>query len=52
MTFKEFGKKIFSPLIWGNFLAMGLVAMGLFFGLWVFFGELCGVHGKDCAGIC
>ncbi|MDO5488740.1 MAG: PASTA domain-containing protein [Bacteroidaceae bacterium] len=36
MTFKEFRKKIFSPLIWGNFLAMGLVAMGLVIGLWYF----------------
>lgn len=36
MTFKEFTKKIFSPLIWGNLLAMGLVAVGLVIGLWFF----------------
>lgn len=36
MTFKEFNKKIFSPLIWGNLLAMGLVAVGIVVGLWYF----------------
>ena len=36
MTFKEFFKKIFSPLIGGNLLAMGLVAIGLAIGLWFY----------------
>lgn len=34
MTLKEFTKKIFSPILWGNFLAMFLVLVALAFGLW------------------
>lgn len=34
MTMKGFIKKIFSPILWGNFLAMFLVLVTLAFGLW------------------
>lgn len=34
MIFQNFFKKIFSPMVWGNFLAMGLVLIGILFGLW------------------
>lgn len=36
MTFRDFFKKIFSPLIWGNLLLMGLTGIGLVIGLWYF----------------
>lgn len=34
MSVKEFIRKIFSPILWGNFLAMILVLVALAFGVW------------------
>lgn len=34
MSVKEFIKKIFSPILWGNFLAMLLVMVALAIGVW------------------
>lgn len=36
MIFKDFFKKLFSPVIWVNLLLMGLVSVGLVIGLWYF----------------
>lgn len=36
MLLKQLFRKIFSPLIWGNFLAMAVVAVGVVVGLWYF----------------
>jgi len=35
MTGKEFKQKICSPILWGNLLAMVLVAVLLFIGVWI-----------------
>ncbi len=35
MAAKEFWKKIFSPMLWGNLLLMGLVAVLLSIGVWL-----------------
>ena len=32
MTLREFFKKLGSPILWGNFLAMALLAVGVVFG--------------------
>ena len=34
MTLEEFKQKIFSPLVWGNLLAMAVVVLAILIGLW------------------
>lgn len=34
MIFKNFFRKIFSPTVWGNFLALAIVIIGILLGLW------------------
>ena len=36
MNFKSFKNKMFSPLVWGNFLAMGIITAGIIWGVMVF----------------